>query len=170
MSKFRALLEQRVHVQQVVLDGGAGNSPAGPSPQLTDSHGGLHFGVLDIVGLIQNYSGPGHSQQRWRVWRLVKQRGKNFFSFLSPHCTNTRVRSLPSPVEGERDNKQLCALNEGWMLESGLSYHVVRIFAGFLSIFLLDGDLFRNQAVCGHHHIMVSEPAGQTENGAYGSF
>lgn len=95
---------------------------------------------------------------------------KEMIFFLSPHCTNTRVRSLPSPVEGDRDNRQLCALNEGWMLESGLSYHVVRIFVGFLSVFLLDGDLFRNQAVCGHHHIMVSEPAGRTENGAYGSF
>lgn len=46
---------------------------------------------------------------------------------------------------------------------SDISYHVLRIFAGFLSIFLLDGDLFRNQTVSGHHHIMVSKPVAQTK-------
>lgn len=58
------LLEQRVHVQQVVLNGCTSDSPTGSGPQLTDGHGGLHFWVFDAVGFIQNYAGPGHSQER----------------------------------------------------------------------------------------------------------
>lgn len=55
-------------------------------------------------------------------------------------------------------------IDEGWKLKSDISYHVFRIFAGFLSIFLLDGNLFRYQAVRGHHHIMLSKPAGQMDH------
>lgn len=108
----------------------------------------------------------------WGAWTNREERNE---FFLLPHCTNTRVQSFPSPVEGDtlHSSVQLyedSAWNEAWMLKWGLKYHVVRILAGFLSIFLLDGDLFGDQAVCGHHHIMVSEPAGRTGNGAYGSF
>jgi len=60
-------LEQRVHVQQVVLDRRAGHRPAGPGPQPTDRHGGLHLGVLDVVGLVQDQPGPAHLEQRARA-------------------------------------------------------------------------------------------------------
>lgn len=45
-----------------------------------------------------------------------------------------------------------------------ISHHIVSIFAGFLSFPLLDWDLFRDQTVCGHHHIIICEPEGRTEN------
>lgn len=64
------LLEQRVHVQQVVLDGRTGDRPAGASPQPTHGHGRLHFGVFYVVGFVEDHAGPGHSQQRSRRRRL----------------------------------------------------------------------------------------------------
>lgn len=60
-------LEQRVHVQQVVLDGGPGDGPARTGSQLTDGHGGLHLWVFDVVAFVQDHPGPGHSQERTRV-------------------------------------------------------------------------------------------------------
>lgn len=59
------LLEQRVHVQQVVLDGRACDGPAGASPQLTHGQGGLHFWVLDVVSFVQNHPVPGDPEE-WR--------------------------------------------------------------------------------------------------------
>lgn len=58
------ILQQRVHIQQVVLDGGASHSPASFAPQLTHSHGSLHFRVLDAVGLVKNHTSPGYTQER----------------------------------------------------------------------------------------------------------
>ncbi|KAF3843523.1 hypothetical protein F7725_002372 [Dissostichus mawsoni] len=54
----------RVHVQQVVLDGGPGDGPACTGSQLTDGHGGLHLWVFDAVAFVQDQPGPGHSQER----------------------------------------------------------------------------------------------------------
>lgn len=54
------LLEQWVHVQQVVLDGRTSDRPASASPQVTDRHGGLYFWVFDVVAFIKNNAGPGH--------------------------------------------------------------------------------------------------------------
>lgn len=58
------ILQQRVHIQQVVLDGGTSDGPVCLGPQLTHSHGGLHFRVLDVVGLIKNHTSPGYTQEK----------------------------------------------------------------------------------------------------------
>lgn len=66
------LLEQWVHVQQVVLDRRSRHSPACSSSQLTHSLGGLDFGVFDVVGFVQDHSCPVDSQERSWAWRLKK--------------------------------------------------------------------------------------------------
>lgn len=64
------ILQQRVHIKQVVLDGGPSDGPACFGPQLTHSHGGLHFRVLDVVGLIKNHTSPGYTQERRQLRSL----------------------------------------------------------------------------------------------------
>lgn len=70
------LLEQRVHVQQVVLDGGPGHGPAGASPQPTHGHGGLRLWVLDVVSFVQNHPVPGDPEERSRCRRSSLMKGK----------------------------------------------------------------------------------------------
>lgn len=40
-----------------------------------------------------------------------------------------------------------------------VSHHI--IFVWFLSLLLLDWDLFRDQTVCGHHHIIICKSEEQ---------
>lgn len=40
------------------------------------------------------------------------------------------------------------------------SHHILSVFGGFLSLLLLDWDLFRDQTVCRHHHIIICQPEG----------
>lgn len=68
------ILQQRVHIQQVVLDGGTSDCPACFSPQLTHSHGSLHFRVLNVVSLIKNHTSPGYTQERRQLRPLKAQR------------------------------------------------------------------------------------------------
>lgn len=140
------LLEQRVHVQQVVLDGRAGHGPAGTSPQLTHGHGGLHFGVFDVVGFVQNHSGPGHSQKRSRVWWLIETVQKTTHNNFYPQALGWRVQF------------------QHWGRCISFSHHVISLLDGFLSLLLLDRDLFWDQTVGGHHHIMICEPEGCPDN------
>lgn len=59
-------LQQGVHVQQVILNGGSSDSPAGTGLELTHSNGGLDAGVLHIVSFIQDDPSPRDSKQRGR--------------------------------------------------------------------------------------------------------
>lgn len=67
------ILQQRVHIQQVVLDGGTSDCPACFGPQLTHRHGGLHFRVLDVMGLIKNHTCPGNTHERRQVRSLITE-------------------------------------------------------------------------------------------------
>lgn len=143
------LLEQRVHVQQVVLNGCTSDSPTGSGPQLTDSHGGLHFWVFDAVGFIQNYAGPGHSQERSWAWTLKKNNGKcvcKLFHFAESDVSNTAlilVRNHENSIFLFSAAASIFSVNtEGFGSGRICSiYHIVLICVGFIGLFFLDRDL-----------------------------
>lgn len=60
-SVWKIVLEEWIHIQQVVLNGGSSNSPAGSGPQLTHRHRRLDFWVLNVVSFIENHTCPGNT-------------------------------------------------------------------------------------------------------------
>ena len=81
-------LQQWIHVQQVVLNGGSCDSPTGLGLELTHGHGSLYPGILNIVSFIQYDSSPHYSKQRW--WRTLEETQVKSSKNTGKRCVSSR--------------------------------------------------------------------------------